>query len=232
MYPKNRLKSTPLPLLYWLEMFGELTGINILFILISIVVGLVIHEAMHGYVAHWLGDDTAHHEGRLTLNPLVHIDPIMTVLLPAVLIIAGLPPILAAKPVPFNPERLKWDEFGAALVGVAGPLTNLALAAIAALFFRITMPEFGSHLYNFIVTFASINIGIFVFNMIPIPPLDGSRLLYAFAPEPLQDFMRQIEALGIIVILVLVLFFYSFFAGPIVNIMETILEFLLPIAII
>lgn len=213
-------------------MFGDLSGLSILYILISIVAGLAVHEAMHGYVAHWLGDDTAHREGRLTLNPLVHIDLFMTVLLPMVLILAGLPPILAAKPVPFNPERLKWDEYGAALVGVAGPLTNLVLAGAAALVFRTTLPEIGSNLYNFLYLFTSINVGIFVFNMIPIPPLDGSRLLYAFAPEPLQDVMRQIEQFGFLVILVFILFFYSFFSGPIVRIMETILEFLLPIAII
>src|SRR4051794_12025742 len=109
-------------------MFGELSGVYILVFIVSLVIALSVHEAMHGFVAHWLGDDTAQLEGRLTLNPLAHIDLATTILLPTVLVLLHLPPILAAKPVPFNPARVKWDEFGAALIGVAGPLTNLALA--------------------------------------------------------------------------------------------------------
>ena len=208
-------------------MFGELSGIDIVILLVSILVGLGVHEAMHGFVAHWLGDDTAYHEGRLTLNPLVHIDFFTTILLPMVLILAGLPPILAAKPVPFNPERLKWDEFGAALVGVAGPLTNLALAVVAAVVFRVTLPDPSSLLYNMLYIFTSVNVGIFVFNMIPIPPLDGSRLLYAFAPEPIQEIMRRIEAVGFLFILVIFIFFFSLIAAPFTKILETILQFLL-----
>lgn len=208
-------------------MFGSLSGIDLVYVLISLVVGLSVHEAMHGFTAHWLGDDTAQREGRLTLNPLAHIDVFMTILLPMVLIIAGLPPILAAKPVPFNPDRLRFDEFGAALVGLAGPLTNLLLAALAALVLRLAVPDPGSMLYNGLLIFTRLNVGIFVFNMIPIPPLDGSRVLYAFAPEPLQDLMRSIENMGFAVILIFVLFFYQFFSGPIIRIMDAIIRFLL-----
>ena len=107
-----------------------------LVVLVSIIVSMSIHEATHGFVAHRLGDTTAHEEGRLTLNPLKHVDVMTTVLLPMVLIIVGLPPIFAAKPVPFDPDRLRYEEFGMALVGVAGPLTNLVLAALAALAFH------------------------------------------------------------------------------------------------
>ncbi|HEX7633242.1 MAG TPA: site-2 protease family protein, partial [Candidatus Saccharimonadales bacterium] len=117
-------------------MFGDLTAFQLLIVLVSIIISLSIHEAMHGFVAHWLGDDTAHAMGRLTLNPLKHIDVTTTVLLPMVLLIAGLPPFFAAKPVPFNPDRVKWDEYGAALVGISGPLTNLLLAGLGALLFR------------------------------------------------------------------------------------------------
>lgn len=209
-------------------MFEGLSGINILWVILSIVIGLAIHEAMHGFTAHWLGDDTAEREGRLTLNPLAHIDAFTTVLLPTILIVLGLPPILAAKPVPFNPDRLKFDEFGAALVGVAGPLTNLVLATAAALILRNFDPQISSSLHNFLFIFTEINVGIFVFNMIPIPPLDGSRLLYAFAPEPLQNLMRQIEAYGFLIILAFIFFFYQIFAPPIVHLMQVILNFLLP----
>lgn len=163
-------------------------------ILIVILVSMTFHEAMHAFTSHWLGDTTARDMGRLTLNPLKHIDLVMTVLLPVIMIAVGVPPIFAAKPVPFSPERVKYDEFGAALIGVAGPLTNLTLAAVGAGIYRMALPTglFESVLAIFIV----INLSFFVFNMLPLPPLDGSRLLYAVAPEPLQKIMYQIETMG------------------------------------
>ncbi len=208
-------------------MFTDLSGIDLITVLVSIIIGLSIHEAMHGYVAHWLGDDTAHQEGRLTLNPLVHIDVLTTVLLPLVLILMHVPPIFAAKPVPFNPSRLKYDEFGAALVGVAGPLTNLLLAGLAAIVFRSFGPDLSSSINNALIIFTGVNVGFFVFNMIPIPPLDGSRLLYAFAPEPVREVMQQIEALGFMAILFIFIIIIQFASGPIIEIQQSILNFLL-----
>lgn len=208
-------------------MLTDLSGGDLIVVLVSLIVSLTIHEAMHGYIAHALGDDTAHREGRLTLNPLAHIDAVTTILLPMVLILLNAPPILAAKPVPFNPDRLKFDEFGAALVALAGPLTNLALAGAAALVFRTWGPELSSTINNAIIIFTSVNIGFFVFNMIPFPPLDGSRLVYAFAPEPLQRIMEQIEAMGFMFLLVVIFLGFQFIAGPVGNIMESILRFLL-----
>lgn len=163
-------------------------------VLVVILISMTFHEAMHAFTSHWLGDTTARDMGRLTLNPLKHIDLVMTVLLPVIMIALGVPPIFAAKPVPFNPDRVKYDEFGAALIGVAGPLTNLVLAIAGAGIYRITVPTgvFESVLAVFIV----INLSFFVFNMLPLPPLDGSRLLYALAPEPLQKIMYQIEIMG------------------------------------
>lgn len=206
---------------------SDLSGGYLVVVLVSIIVSLTIHEAMHGFIAHWLGDDTAHKEGRLTLNPLAHIDTVTTILLPMILILFHLPPLLAAKPVPFNPARLKWDEFGAALVGVAGPLTNLVLAGLAAAAFRIFDFPPDTFVTNALIIFTDINIWFFIFNMIPIPPLDGSRLLYAFAPEPLQRVMEQIEAIGFIVILFFVFFVFQLVAGPLINIENAILNFLL-----
>lgn len=208
-------------------MLNELSSGDLLIVLVSIVVGLTIHEAMHAFTAHWLGDDTAHMEGRLTLNPLQHIDTVTTVLLPMVLLLLHLPPILAAKPVPFNPARVKFDEFGAALVGIAGPLTNLALAGLAAIVVRLGGIDLQSELGNGLLLFAAINVGLFVFNMIPFPPLDGSRLLYAFAPEPVRRVMEQIEAMGFIFLLAVIFFAFQFIAGPIGNIQNAILRFLL-----
>jgi Zn-dependent protease len=208
-------------------MLSDINGVYIVVFVLSLILALGTHEALHGFVAHWLGDDTALREGRLTLNPLVHIDFFTTILLPLALILVHLPPILAAKPVPINPDRLKYDEFGAALVGLAGPLTNLVLAAIAAGIFRLFGADMSSFLNNSIQIFAAVNVGLFVFNMIPFPPLDGSRVLYAFAPEPIQDVMRQIEAMGFLVILFVFVFAFQFIAPPIIHIQQGILDFLL-----
>jgi len=186
-----------------------------------------IHEAMHAFTSYWLGDDTAKMEGRLSLNPLRHIDPFTTLILPVVTIAIFGVPFLAAKPVPFNPNRVKYDEFGAAMVGLAGPLTNLVLAVLAAVFLRGVggyMGEGGTHIAQI---FIYINIALGVFNLIPFPPLDGSRLLYAVAPEPLQKVMYQIETGGFMTIAIfLLIFLYTGLGQIIVNINSNIFNLL------
>lgn len=177
----------------------------------SILLSMTFHEAMHAYTSYWLGDDTAVHMGRLSLNPLVHIDLFTTVLLPILLLLSGLPPFGAAKPVPFNPNRVRYGEVGAALVGISGPLTNLALALFAGGVMRIFEISNGIG-YTIIGTFVLVNISFFVFNMIPYPPLDGSRLLYAFAPDGLRRVMRTIESTGLMGIMIFMLLTYTFIA--------------------
>ncbi len=197
----------------------------LIYIIPALLLAMSIHEAMHAFAAHWLGDTTASDLGRLSLNPLRHIDLYTTIVLPVILVLLSLPPILAAKPVPFNPARVKYDEFGAALVGISGPLTNLLLAACAALPLRVfNLPVVAT---NFLLIFCLINVALFVFNMIPIPPLDGSRLLYAFAPEPLQRVMRQIESFGLIFIIIIFLFFLQFLGPLLIYANNAILDFLL-----
>lgn len=183
---------------------------------------MTVHEAMHAFTAHWLGDDTAEREGRISLNPLRHIDPFTTLLLPVITLVLFHVPLLAAKPVPFNPNRVKFDEFGAALVGIAGPLSNLAMAIIGALLLKFSN---GVILPTFLIDFTQINVALFVFNMIPIPPLDGSRLLYAFAPEALQEIMAKLEQFGIFIIFALVLGFPGFF-DILININQSLLNVL------
>lgn len=208
-------------------MFADITALGIITLLGTLIVSLAVHEAMHAYVAHSLGDRTAYDEGRLTLNPLKHIDIMTTILLPFILILMHLPPILAAKPVPFNPYSLRFGEFGAALVALAGPFTNLMLAVIAAAGMRVFDVATGTLAFTIWSQFMYINIGLFVFNMIPFPPLDGSRLLYAFAPEPVRRVMEQIESLGIMVILFILLVGIQFIGPFVTNISEAIFYFLL-----
>lgn len=208
-------------------MFSNLSGGDLVIVLVSLILSMAVHEAMHGFVAHWLGDTTAQEAGRLTLNPLKHIDIVTTVLLPMLLILSGFPPFFAAKPVPFNPDRVKFDEFGAALIGIAGPLTNLVLAVISALIFRGVGQHASSIVYNTLIIFTEVNVAFFLFNMIPFPPLDGSRLLYAFAPEPLQNVMRQIEAFGFMGILIFFFVIFQFISTPFMNIENNVIKFLL-----
>ncbi len=195
-------------------------NINLLYLAVvfgSILVSMTFHEAMHAFTSHWLGDDTAKAEGRLTLNPLSHIDPFTTILLPLVLVLFGAPPFGAAKPVPFDPRRVKYGEFGAALVGVAGPLTNLVLAVLAGAVLRFGALGSETLLFNVLITFIVVNVSFFVFNMIPFPPLDGSRLLYAIAPDAIRGVMERIEAMGFMAVVFFMLFFYTLLSGPFVR---------------
>jgi len=183
-------------------MYDNLDVMSIGIVITVLFISTAVHEVMHGYVALKLGDDLAYLRGRLTLNPLKHIDPILTIAMPLFFMLAGMPPVFAAKPVPINPNRVSGREDGMALIAIAGPLTNLALAALAALILRNF--DLSGLFGEFVVRFLQINVGLFVFNMMPIPPIDGSRVLYAFAPPSVQRVMEQIEGYGIFVIIILI----------------------------
>jgi Zn-dependent protease len=184
-------------------MIGNFTLHTLLTLIVSILISLVIHEFMHAFVGFKLGDDTARSQGRLSFNPLAHIDPIMTVALPIGTLLLFGQPILAAKPVPFDPYNLKYGDYGAAMIAAAGPFSNLLLAIVAA--FASNVVGFGNFGYDDIRIFMGLNVALFVFNMIPIPPLDGSRVLYAFSPEGVQRALRDIEPYGFFIIIGLVL---------------------------
>lgn len=208
-------------------MFDGLTIGQAIVVIASIILGVSFHEAMHGFAAHALGDDTAQLAGRLTLNPLKHIDIYTTILLPIVMLLIFHVPFLAAKPVPFNPTRLKYREYGAAIVGIAGPLSNLVLAGLAALVLHIFSGSITQTVGFDIYLFMYVNVAMFVFNMIPFPPLDGSRLLYAFAPEPLQRVMYRIESAGFTSIIFIVIIFFLFLSTFIISIDTHLVNFLL-----
>lgn len=184
-----------------MQLSFDLTTIFIMFV--SLVIAITLHEMMHAYAGLKLGDTTASDEGRISLNPLDHVDPLMTIALPIITLVLFQAPILAAKPVPFNPDNVRWGDTGAAIIALAGPLTNLGLAIIGALFARLFLGN-SIDLFNVLTIFVGLNVALFVFNMIPIPPLDGSRVLYAFAPDGIRNFMAQIEQFGFFIIIGLI----------------------------
>lgn len=190
--------------------------ITILIYLFIVIIALTVHEFCHAWVSHLLGDVTAKAEGRLTLNPISHIDPLTTLLLPFALIILGSPVVFgAAKPVPFNPYAVRYGKWGAAMVAVAGPLSNLFMATVVGLYIRVfALP---SSVELFLTQFMLVNLAFFVFNMIPIPPLDGSRVLYAALPGSLRDVMDNIERYGIFVVFALLLVSYRFISPLIMS---------------
>lgn len=194
---------------------------NLVIFIPLLLVAMTVHEASHALMSHMLGDSTAKGEGRLSLNPLVHIDPIFTVLIPAVMIAFGMPPILAAKPVPFDPNRVKFAEFGAALVALAGPVSNLLLALVSGGALHYMAPGIS---YDIVEFFLRLNVSLAVFNLVPWPPLDGSRVLYAFAPEPVQKVMNRIEGLGIAGLFMFIFIAWSFVSPFVVTVQSWIIN--------
>ena len=155
----------------------------LIFDLAVLVFSVMVHEISHGYVAERLGDPTARLAGRLTLNPLKHIDPVGSVLLPAVLHFSGAPMIGWAKPVPYNPMNLKDPVGGGAKIAAAGPLSNFLLAAVFGLLIRALLGVVEAPLLVLFAHITLVNIWLGIFNLFPIPPLDGSKVLYALMPK-------------------------------------------------
>lgn len=200
----------------------------IIIVLVIVVGSVILHELAHGAVAYWLGDRTAKEAGRLTLNPIKHIDPFMSILVPVILFILHAPVFGGAKPVPVNYHNLKWREWGMALVALAGPFTNFLLAFFFFLIGHFTGFIYGTsgEIVEFIfVELIYINLGFMIFNLIPIPPLDGSRVLYAIAPDGFRPVLASIERYGIIIVYVLILIFGQLFSSLMINGMQGILNF-------
>lgn len=186
----------------------------------------MLHELAHGLVAYRLGDDTAKEDGRLTLNPLKHLDPWLSVAMPLLLLISGGPIFGGAKPVPVNSYKLKYGPWGMALVAIAGPLMNFLIAFVAFLigFYSGALSSSGiaGEIFSNLVM---VNLGFGIFNLIPIPPLDGSRVLYAISPDPIRDLLDRIEPYGIMVVLILVVMGSGFVNRLMLGGMEGILSF-------
>ena len=201
---------------------------RIIIVLLIAVFSVVLHELAHGLVAFWLGDYTAKDAGRLTLNPLKHIDPYMSILVPVVLYILKAPVFGGAKPVPINYRNLKGKEWGMALVAIAGPLTNFLIALVAFLigYFSGALQYDPTGIpYFAFAELVYLNLGFLLFNLIPIPPLDGSRVLYAIAPDSVREIMSKMEAYGFIIVYALILLFGNVFGNLMLSGMEGIINF-------
>ena len=188
----------------------ELVGIFV--VIIILLASLVIHEVAHGLVTYWLGDDTAKTEGRLTLNPLAHVEPVLSIVIPVLCFITNSPIIGGAKPVPVNYRKIKWHEWGVALVALAGPLTNFILAFVAYGIFSILNISSGL-LGGILLLFVNINLGLMLFNLLPLPPLDGSKIIFPIAPEFIQSMIKKIESNSLLVFFVIIIFSNYISAG-------------------
>lgn len=184
---------------------------RILFFIVAIP-AIVFHEVAHGYVADRLGDPTARMVGRLSLNPIKHVDLFGTILMPALLALAGLPVFGYAKPVPINPHNFANYRWGMLWTGLAGPTTNLVLAAGAGVLVRVlgllgvTGTAYGSALALVVYLFAEVNLVLMFFNLIPIPPFDGSRVLPVLLSDSAMRVYAQVERYGFLIILALLWF--------------------------
>lgn len=184
-----------------------------IFVILILLFSVVIHEVSHGYAALVLGDNTAKYQGRLTLNPVRHLDPVGSLLVPLLGYFTGGIIIGWAKPVPFNPYNLRNQRWGEGLVAVAGPISNILIAAIFALIIRIASSYgFVSEPFFFLSGYlVFINIILALFNLIPIPPLDGSKILFALLPYRMHALRQGLERYGLIFVLIFVFALWRFF---------------------
>lgn len=201
--------------------------------LIALIFSVVIHEMAHGYAANWLGDPTARLQGRLSANPMVHIDPLMSVIIPGLLAVTGSPVLFgAAKPVPYNPYNFTNQKWGEAIVAAAGPLANVAIAVVFAVLIRSAELLALSDAFVLIAfKIVILNIFLALFNLVPIPPLDGSKILPKLLPYSLaykyESFRATLERNVFLAFGLVILLFMYFLAEPLYALTEEVAVFLI-----
>ena len=179
-----------------------------IFFIIVLLISAILHEVSHGVVANALGDSTAKDAGRLTLNPIPHVDFFGSIVLPALLMITGSGVVIAwAKPVPVNPARLRDERWGYAKVSLAGPASNLLLALVFGLALRFLPLHAMPVLSSLLGIVVEVNLWLALFNLVPIPPLDGSHLLFSLLPNSLRVVRMFLQQYWLVLLLVFILFF-------------------------
>lgn len=184
--------------------------IDIIFSIAILIMSVVVHEVSHGYAASILGDQTARYQGRLTLNPIKHLDPIGSVVVPLITSLFGFT-FGWAKPVPVNPYNLRNRRYGELIVASVGPLSNLALAGIFAAVIRylVASGNYSCPFLSIAATVVLINIVLAIFNLVPIPPLDGSKVLFGLLPLHLYHWRQYLERYSFLLVIVFIFFFWQ-----------------------
>ena len=186
---------------------------------------IILHEISHGWIADRLGDPTARLSGRLTLDPRPHIDPLMTIGLPIITFLLGGVVFGAAKPVPIDPFNFRQPKKDTALTAAAGPIVNLLIALFFAILFRLPIFNILDSIFLFVI---QVNVFLAVFNLLPIPPLDGFKVVGGLIPDQYQAFWNSLERFGLTFILIAFFFFNTIISTVILPVSRTILKILLP----
>jgi Zn-dependent protease len=188
-------------------------GLDIIYSIIVLLMSVVVHEVSHGYAALYLGDPTAKYAKRLTLNPIRHIDIIGSIVIPAITVLAGGFIFGWAKPVPYNPYNLKNPKRDEAIIALAGPVSNLIIAVVASLVIAFFGPYIGIPAISLLTLIMFINIALMVFNLMPIYPLDGSKVLFSLLPYKYSHLKEGMIKYSLFIFVFFILFFSRFLSS-------------------
>lgn len=186
--------------------------IDIIFYILILLFSIVIHEVSHGFMAEYFGDDTARNQRRLTLNPIPHIDPVGSIILPALLVLTHAPFFFGwAKPVPYNPNNLRDLKWGTFWVAAAGIISNILIAIVFGIILRLVAPHNPPESLYFILSIIVLmNLALALFNLVPIPPLDGSKILFSLLPRSFYPLIVFLEQYALVLLLIFIVFFVDY----------------------
>jgi Zn-dependent protease len=189
----------------------QIDTLTFIFSILVLIFSVIVHEVSHGYAAYFLGDNTAKYAGRLNLNPLNHLEWFGSFILPVVSYLTGGFIIGWAKPVPFNPYNLRNQRWGEAIVAIAGPLSNICIALVFGLGIRFGIAgQFGEAFLYISSVIVLINLVLATFNLVPVPPLDGSKILFSFLPYNMQYIRNFLEKNQLLLVLIFIFFLWQF----------------------